>query len=321
MGYILVLDGPDKTGKSTLANAVAEAWPGPATVRHWGPIQHDSEYVKPLAHDAALGPEWLTVWDRSWCSEHVYSMLLKRPGRRLAHDPWLGEWLYGRAATARAIVLPRNTDMILERLDDSDPVQDVIKLCEAFAAYGIGASWMAIINEYTQQSLDFNVKRLIDQLTIEAEYTRFPAPPVYAGPTKPAVVMVGEKRNQNTKAKGVWLPFTSDYTTRAGRHLRGNALYVGWTNADDCPPQLLHDVPGLVAYGQVAQAWAKHVVGHDRVFNARHPAALYRWGQLAGEIGKEEGAIAQFVYAHIGHTTAEALTKSFVEQIALTPTA
>lgn len=76
---VVVLDGPEAAGKSTLRDALVEA-ARPAfraiQLRRWGPVDGWHEYVPAMVED--LAAPRLTIWDRSWASEVVYDDLLRR---------------------------------------------------------------------------------------------------------------------------------------------------------------------------------------------------------------------------------------------------
>lgn len=73
---IIIIDGPEKAGKSTLIKNLALP---SVDVTHWGPVDSVYEYFVPLkqAIDRSSTGEWI-IWDRSWASEWVYNDLLNR---------------------------------------------------------------------------------------------------------------------------------------------------------------------------------------------------------------------------------------------------
>jgi hypothetical protein len=104
----LYVDGPERAGKSSYIQLIAEAWrnrlaslqmpeDGGLRVRHWGPISDSYEgqpgdyiYVDAFQKDLEdISPNFLVVWDRGPISEAVYSFLLNRPNRRLATNWFL----------------------------------------------------------------------------------------------------------------------------------------------------------------------------------------------------------------------------------------
>lgn len=85
---IVIVDGPEAAGKTTLIRAVTEMVRteqghrfSTVKVRKEGPTPSWTVYPCQLAQDYAKPSEFV-VWDRSWCSEVVYNRLLGR-GRDL----------------------------------------------------------------------------------------------------------------------------------------------------------------------------------------------------------------------------------------------
>lgn len=77
---ILIVDGPEAAGKTTLIEGVLDLWPYNVGRRSWGPVGSWHEYTQPLKTDLemAQSPHFLAVWDRSWASEFVYDALMNR---------------------------------------------------------------------------------------------------------------------------------------------------------------------------------------------------------------------------------------------------
>ena len=84
---IIVLDGPEKVGKTTLAKVLVEEWPrewGELVYRHWSTSWPDEILYQLKDASANRRNE---VWDRSYFSELVYSELLERPRYHPVFDP------------------------------------------------------------------------------------------------------------------------------------------------------------------------------------------------------------------------------------------
>lgn len=82
---LVIIDGPEAAGKSTLINSLSEAWGEENLYRHWGPRKSWLEYCGPLFEDLTLcasNPQCLVVWSRSWLSRVVYNKLLDQ-GQRI----------------------------------------------------------------------------------------------------------------------------------------------------------------------------------------------------------------------------------------------
>lgn len=78
---LVILDGPEAAGKSTLIDALVQEWGKKHMVRHWGPRKSWLEYCQPLFDDLQFceeRPQWLIVWSRSWVSRMVYNKLLSQ---------------------------------------------------------------------------------------------------------------------------------------------------------------------------------------------------------------------------------------------------
>ena len=78
---IVVLDGPEAAGKSTIRDALVRTLERGPTVhlRQWGPVDSWMDYIDPLQEDLGRSAQgWFVVWDRGWAAEVVYNELLAR---------------------------------------------------------------------------------------------------------------------------------------------------------------------------------------------------------------------------------------------------
>lgn len=146
---VIVIDGPEKAGKTSTIRCLHELlltetkqvdiikWNGAAE-------PDDRIYMSRLMLDVVKPKEErIAIWDRSWVSEYVYGRLLLQ-SRRLASDPWLGEWLYGRAADSHGlkVILPGPSPDILEsRRDKTDLDVDPVAEQRLYTAYGKRFGW------------------------------------------------------------------------------------------------------------------------------------------------------------------------------------
>jgi len=269
---VIVLDGPEKAGKTTLARQVMALDPS-VRYRHWGPVASITEYDRPLVDD--VPPDHLVIWDRSWASEHVYDRLLRR-GAVLGADPWYGEWKYGTSARSNGLLvmmLGEDPSVLESRRTPDD--HTVIPAEVERAQF----KWYA--HEYGWQVYEGNPPDLAaDLLTmVYAERARAGGRhvPVWAGPWDARVVFVGDRRNESSGFG--WRPFDSRYTREYGLALGRDAVRCAWTNTD-CDPGWLRG-RAVVACGQVAAGWC-----YQQCVNVRtmvpHPSYLFRWGKMAG---------------------------------------
>lgn len=272
---VIVLEGPEKSGKSTLAAELARRG---ARIRKWGPLD-DEKWAADLAYSEVLAADTaspdIVVWDRSWASEAVYGALLNRD-RRLAQDPWLGEWLYGRAVPTR-IMLGGPDPAILRaaRTPDDLPVDPGVEQA-AFLAYARQYDWIVVHGRHPVESLADAV--LAQHAADSVDWH----PTTYAGRPRAGVVVLGERRSPTPSIPGGWLPFTSTYTTKYGRVLGPNAMRVGWTNAYDEPTAIIEHARVIIACGQQAHAWIKEELSYYAEFQTTtlirvpSPSALYQ---------------------------------------------
>lgn len=297
---LFYVDGPEKAGKSTLCSYL-EREHG-FRVRHWGKWSHHSVQLAALKEDLAyvdLGGR--VVWDRGWLSESAYGHLLQRD-EELAEDPWLGQWLYGRAFTAGVVVYRDPRVLWKNRTPDDLPVdtRDEVRRYKEIAALTGTPTYLSTPAE-TKQSYATRVGNILFKQHYDRTKVRGCPAPVQVGPAPARVAFVGEKRSSFAGSnKGAWLPFTSRYTERYGRLLGAMAFQCSWTNAWDCDPVTVRSAELLVACGERAQKWASRVVDHGNILNVPHPSWLYRWGKADGEIGAVEERILAAVTKVLG---------------------
>jgi len=92
----------------------------------------------------------------------------------------------------------------------------------------------------------------------------------YAGPWDAPIVVVGQRE------KGATFPFTMNHATQFAYNGFGEvALAVGWTYAQEVPPQHLRTKDGIISCGEKASQWVKfHVSGEAEVLELPTPKYL-----------------------------------------------
>jgi len=258
---IIVIDGCEKAGKSTVIKALVSRLEkeGIKTyVRNWGLINPDDRvYAHPLYEDTTT-IDSVTIWDRSWASEYVYSTLLPR-NRRLREDAWLGEWLHGRATQAngyRIMLLGPDVATLTKLRDDTDLPVDPRLERDLFRQYANSYGWDMVENKHSKTAVTKVVNRIMK------EYKKLaigPLPPYYCGIPNASVIFVSSKRVKST-IPGGWLPFTNRASITFGRLFSYFAFRAGWTIAHEVSPVCLRRAKVLVACGQKAQLWIKNYV-------------------------------------------------------------
>lgn len=254
---LILLDGPEKAGKTTIANELARQLHG--VVVHWGPCTTDRVYKQGLQEAVALRQP--VIWDRGWPSEHVYSKMLGR-GRRLESDLWLGEWLYGRAFQTlgvRAIIAgPPPTVLAALRTPDDLNVDPAIEQ-RLFVEYGARFGYTVVHNEHTKEDVESTCLLLIHRAK-QAVATWVPTPPYWAGPANAPIVIVFGTQQPRLGGLDYWLPGTSTQCTEFARLFGDYGLQFGWTTCSTCPPAILRDRQLVVPVGRIASLWAWHNV-------------------------------------------------------------
>jgi hypothetical protein len=276
---IVVFEGPEKAGKSSIISEVCSMLNDihiSTKVRKWGPVKPDDRVYTPFIKKDALS-DTVIIWDRSWCSEAVYATILNRK-RRANDDPWLMEWLHGRAATLKFMVLPSYKYVNGDRRDATDLVTDPMMEYMHFRDYALRYGWPILTNDFTQGSLQMNAHQVIGEIINQMAHPQwYFCPPQYVGPNNARVLFVGEKRNVWGHYPGGWLPFTSPTTMQYARNLGdANAMKFVWTNVGDIERKEVVGFDLVVACGNKAQDWVR-ACGPKTVIALPHPAWLYRY--------------------------------------------
>ena len=124
---ILIFDGPEKAGKSTLIRKLVgqrqENDPDVEIV-DWGPVSSVFDYFTPLANAFVASDQgkWI-IWDRSWASEFVYNQMT---GRR-ENEPHVFDFLEqmcDRRGVTRYMILPPS-EVLIERREEAQDETDL----------------------------------------------------------------------------------------------------------------------------------------------------------------------------------------------------
>lgn len=180
---IVILDGPEATGKSTIIDALRNEWGIEKTdLRSMGPKKSWLEYCNPLYDDISQSadlPEWLFVWSRCWASRTVYNELLKQGQivpREVTRE--LDAIVTRSGGMLCMVTAPVNTllERRLERLSRAgskpDHQLDVNKELAAFQRYArTGGNWQMLHGTY---SVEDNVRKIITYLVNKNPECRMP---------------------------------------------------------------------------------------------------------------------------------------------------
>ena len=312
---VIVVEGPEKAGKSTFIERL-KLLLGPATqVRHHAAVSPvpgqplDARYSAELQVDLD-SPAKYTIYDRAWASDHVYDRLLGRETSRLAYDQFLGEWMYSRAVATtgvRVMLLgPSDAHLYARRTADDHSIQPHIERA-AFQQYAEAWNWDRCVRTPTDpaalDALAASVVALAQRRTLDMLDLRL-GPPTYVGPAWPRVLFVDEIRNGINLVQGSFLPFSSYYATKFGRSLGPLALHCGWASPIAVTDKLLSRARLIVTCGAGARERTAEFLqrGQSRpqVMDIHHPSWLYKWGEAAGLVAPTEVRVRRAVFQRLG---------------------
>lgn len=301
MGQIIYIDGPEKSGKSTLIKELTWQLENSGVQVHhrrWGQVKPDDRvYSAPLQQDLGVQTKGVTIWDRGWASEYVYGNLLNRP-RRGSTNPWILEWLHGRAVHGRgikAILLPYQRTATAQHRDDTDLPVDVTAEFTAYDQYAKQFGYTSLINDYTEERLRLNAKILVESLPpeepVNARYATFDI----LHPRRPYRLIVGEARNPKDfqTMAGAWLPFSSAKMCQFVQKYFGDwAFQFAWSNTEDyergvLPLSVLRGATEVYTFGKLAEAFVlrNHITPKASFL---HPAFFARWNTDRGREALKE---------------------------------
>ena len=251
---IIIVEGPEKAGKTTFINALDDRlkFEGYKVERRkLGADKQDDSRYSPMLQTDVCKLDTVVIWDRGWVSEYVYATMLGRE-RRLAHNPWLGEWIHSRAVRpngALFMVLPQDPAELEIRRDDTDLPVDPYLEYGLFLRHAADYDWQILAHSYTGHGLE----KLVDTAMETVYQTRIPEteylPPNYAGPIDAELLCVAPIF-ENSFYEGAWLPGSSEVLTRLGFELGPVATSAAWTTPENLTERMANSARVLVTIGQ-----------------------------------------------------------------------
>lgn len=144
----IIVDGPEKAGKTTFIRQLADLI-GARIRKQSGPAKPDYTcYYHHLIED--MKADQPVIWDRGWASEWVYGSLML--DRHIA-DPFAMEELLAPLAGVKVMVLGPGTSEQFEKRDYTDLPVDPRFERELFKKYGRQFGWTVFENQYSQDWL------------------------------------------------------------------------------------------------------------------------------------------------------------------------
>ena len=165
---VILVEGPEKAGKSTLVRALLKRIPNAKVRKFTGPIQGD-EYSEALLEDTlpSLFP-LITIWDRGWVSEWVYSGLLRRPSK-LTGDraQFFDEWLIG-AGGVGVVLLGPDIKTLTKNRDETDLEVDPEAERLYFSEYASALpGWLVYDNEHSESYVGHMAALILKMLEVK----------------------------------------------------------------------------------------------------------------------------------------------------------
>lgn len=291
---LLLVDGPDGAGKSTLISQLEELYPGLSTTHH-GPYKGATGRELGAALMSSMRPSFAgvtTVVDRSWLSEPIYAEVFRRQPSRLGTP--LVRMLERAALTQSGIIVlcmppfERCREAFLSGRDEMmSSVEDLRRVYDRYAL-GPATNLPVVKYDYTTEDVGDLMNKVVDTLN------EYPAP---------RITILGDRPNVKTHAqKQYHVPFVA-FSGRGCSEWLGEQLELAgvpewaldWYNAYDdqdnpLDATLLEPGTSVVALGRHAQEWCfdngvKHVhCPHPQVHKRFHHDKQYPLVDILKEI-------------------------------------
>jgi hypothetical protein len=302
---IIVLEGPDLAGKSTIARWIMDMGPNRELLRAGQPSPSVSileQYLRPI---------------QDWC----YEPMIIRP-EMLVLDRWhVGETIYGPLLRDRSRLTPQQMDyidMVLQTFGGAflyvtQSVAELERRWDERSDDLIKREWLAEIHRIYEATMATRPHWVpissiwSDKPIIERYVARSPSPMagLYIGPRHPQVLLLGDERNDT----GYVFPFvparptSGHWLMSAMRDAEVNHMRVGIMNACERTPTELATqwitlgCPKVITLGRNAmRAWnvaaakrrqfldATHYLNHPQYERRFHHSAKLRYGQVIKDV-------------------------------------
>lgn len=170
---LVIFDGPEAAGKTTILDALMKEWGDNSTMRSWGPRKSWLEYCGPLFDDLQAceeDPQLLIAWSRSWASRTAYNKLLSQgqsiPSevtKELENIVIRSGGLLFLVTSPVSVLLERRLARIERGDEKSDHQIEVHKELHEFQAYVRNRKWTTLSGAL---DVDHNVRSIIHSLVL-----------------------------------------------------------------------------------------------------------------------------------------------------------
>jgi hypothetical protein len=216
----IIITGPEKCGKTTLARALQ---------------QQSRKLGIDAVHIAARGrlgldpsvyldyvrlgqrSDVLVIADRGWPDEVIYSQLLQRP-TAIPGESWT-EWCIGASALTNGcgvVLAPRER---LAELEGNDHQLPYLIERDFFRGYGKRRGYV-VLHEWNVDEVVRNLLGFFATQQARMISKPFMRPPLYVGPSDPSVVLVDRRLPGYSENKLTWAPMTTSEFQSTAQLLR-----------------------------------------------------------------------------------------------------
>lgn len=276
MAAIIVIDGAEKAGKSTLISYVKnwlEIRGVKVGTRHWSQTKvDDREYAPALLIDANTNEYDVVLWDRSWASEYVYGNLLQRD-KRMRSNPAIGEYLHGRVVQfcgIRFMLTTNNLKRLQELRSEDDlkvaPIQEAL----LFQRYAETYKWVKLFNDYSLDGLAYNTQivgskalRLIGEIRNRKHPTR---PPFAVGNPSFKKLVISSMIEDTPDMPGAMITASGQSALYWMMDLGAEYFLTTFVERDAVTKQMLAEAESVIIWGNDTCKYINKKFGSDWSF-------------------------------------------------------
>lgn len=300
MNGIIILDGPDACGKSTLQKYLTDnygatgmhlTYPAPLGMNMFEYQSRELKYAISLAEDK------LVVVDRHWISEMIYAKVFRGGSPwplmgRLMHRMWM------RYSAVTVLCVPHTLELALERHETEKdpshpyPAEKYQELCAEYLTFVMKTSYSPYFMYYTIEQhgkyMDYFCRRLIGQI-LNLQMTQIAmdySDPNLGGHRSTAkALLVGEKLNPKKFHHDFTIKYPFYEYANSSLYLIEQLEQVGisedmlmWTNADKphyIKPLYEDGLKVITLGGEAGTVVSNLGVPHETIC---HPAYATRFG-------------------------------------------
>lgn len=275
---IVILEGSDKVGKSTLGRHLAERYK--AELVHFSAPKGDpyKEYMGFLDH---ADPEKNYVLDRFHVGELVYGELYRGKSKLSLDQMW---YIDLRLMSHQCMLVHCSTDAdtvkrkFIEDREESSKLEDVEKILSSFKNK-VNLSLLKRFNyDWQSEGCLQILQSALDYMSSEPRLTKEEVKS-YLGAPEPKVLFLGDTRNERLKHKGVFESRSGKFLVKCIERVGGfNNHAAGITNSDLLTREFYEKLgkPKIVCLGK--KSLLRTTKMRLPAFHIQHPQWMFRFG-------------------------------------------